>query len=233
MTARIAKEGPIRKKELTEAAFLLFTKDGYEKTTVNAIIEAVGVSKGAFYYHFESKEALLDSLVQQQVQLILNIAREVADALELSAVEKINMMIARIQAYRFKNRKRLFKLFEFYLNDDNIRYRHKLEEYTIERALPIYTSIIEQGIAEDSFHTSNPELAAELVMRAAPIFRMKMVMLYLDLDRHPENHEKIKSVAIFLEEAVTKILGLKEGAFKIASSFIHFFSLTDEARQTK
>ena len=66
-------------------------------------------------------------------------------------------MIARVQAFRFKNRKRLYKLFEFYLNEDNIRYRYKLEEYTIEKALPVYSSIIKEGIREGSFHTSSAE----------------------------------------------------------------------------
>jgi AcrR family transcriptional regulator len=228
MTTRIAKEGTIRKQELMEAAFLLFTQKGYEHTTVNAIIQAVGVSKGAFYYHFESKEEILNALVHRQVQLVLGIAREVADAKELSAVEKINLLIARVQAFRFKNRKRLFKLFEFYLNEENILYRYKLEEYTIKQALPIYVAIIRQGIAEKTFYTSNPELAAELVMRVAPILRMKMAMLYLDLKKYPENYEKIKSVAEYLEEAITKILGLKEGVLKITSSFLHFFTTTEE-----
>jgi AcrR family transcriptional regulator len=228
MTPRIAKEGLVRKQELMRTAFLLFSEKGYENTTVNAIIDAVGVSKGAFYYHFESKEDILDALVYQQVELVMDIAREVAEASKLSAVEKLNLLIARIQAFRFKNRKRLFKLFEFYLHDDNIRYRHKLEAYTLEQALPVYTSIIRQGIAEKTFHTSNPELTAELIIRVAPMLRMKMAMWYLELTGHPENHVKIKSAAEYLEEFINRILGLKAGSIRVASTFIQFFTTEDE-----
>jgi len=53
---RISKDGDIRKQELLDAALQLFYEKGYEKTSVNDIIEKVGVSKGAFYYYFKSKE---------------------------------------------------------------------------------------------------------------------------------------------------------------------------------
>jgi AcrR family transcriptional regulator len=47
---RIAKPGKIRKQELIDTALKLFTERGYHKTSINAVIEAVGVTKGAFYY---------------------------------------------------------------------------------------------------------------------------------------------------------------------------------------
>lgn len=50
------------KQEIIEAAWELFYKNGYEKTTVNDIIKAVHTSKGGFYYYFQAKEELLNSL---------------------------------------------------------------------------------------------------------------------------------------------------------------------------
>jgi len=43
---------------ILEAATAAFAADGYEATGVAEICERAGVSKGAFYYHFESKEAV-------------------------------------------------------------------------------------------------------------------------------------------------------------------------------
>ena len=54
-------------------------------------------------------------------------------------------------------------------------------------------------------------------MRVAPILRMKMAMLFLESEQNPGNLEKIKSVAYFMEESISRILGLREGAFKIAA----------------
>ncbi len=48
--ARIVKAPDERRTEFIETAQALFYTKGYERTSVNDIIEAVGVSKGAFYY---------------------------------------------------------------------------------------------------------------------------------------------------------------------------------------
>lgn len=50
------------KQEILDAAWELFDKNGYEKTTVNDIIKKANTSKGGFYYYFKAKEELLNSL---------------------------------------------------------------------------------------------------------------------------------------------------------------------------
>ena len=50
---------------LISTAWQLFANGGYESTTISSVIEALGVSKGAFYHHFQSKRALLDAVVQE------------------------------------------------------------------------------------------------------------------------------------------------------------------------
>jgi len=45
--------------ELLEQALVLFQEQGFEKTTMRAIAEASGLSLGAAYYHFDSKEAMV------------------------------------------------------------------------------------------------------------------------------------------------------------------------------
>jgi AcrR family transcriptional regulator len=50
------------RQEILVAAWELFDKNGYEKTTVNEIIKKANTSKGGFYYYFKAKEELLNSL---------------------------------------------------------------------------------------------------------------------------------------------------------------------------
>lgn len=46
------------KQKLLDAAFVLIRTKGYSSTTVDDLCEKAGVTKGAFFHHFESKEAL-------------------------------------------------------------------------------------------------------------------------------------------------------------------------------
>ncbi|QAT40934.1 TetR/AcrR family transcriptional regulator [Clostridium sp. JN-9] len=50
------------KDKIIKAAWKLFVKQGYEKTTISEIIEVSQTSRGTFYHHFRGKEDLLFSL---------------------------------------------------------------------------------------------------------------------------------------------------------------------------
>jgi|SRR5690606_17021567 len=49
--------------ELFEAALAEFSDKGYEQASINTILQAAGMSKGQFYYHFKTKEDLYLSLI--------------------------------------------------------------------------------------------------------------------------------------------------------------------------
>lgn len=50
------------KSRIVKAAWNLFYKKGYDKTTVEDIIALSKTSKGTFYHYFKGKEALLNSI---------------------------------------------------------------------------------------------------------------------------------------------------------------------------
>ena len=56
------------KKKIYDSANELFQKYGFEKVSVDDIVEKAGVSKGAFYVHFESKNSLITAVVADYVK---------------------------------------------------------------------------------------------------------------------------------------------------------------------
>jgi len=68
------------KHKLIETGIQLFDQNGFKSTSVQDIVQLLGVTKGTFYYYFNSKEELLkdihlsyiEELVQQQVKIIKN-----------------------------------------------------------------------------------------------------------------------------------------------------------------
>jgi len=56
--------------EIQRIALSRFTQDGYDKTSLREIAEDLGVTKAALYYHFRTKEDILESLVRDVGQSI-------------------------------------------------------------------------------------------------------------------------------------------------------------------
>lgn len=96
------------KKKIYAIADQLFKKHGFDNVSVDTIVEMAGVSKGAFYVHFESKNALISELVSDFVQKVdldyrsyLNSlpADTSASEILLAFVEKIAEMLTKTLGY--------------------------------------------------------------------------------------------------------------------------------------
>ena len=81
-----AAQGRATRGQLIEVATRLFAEHGYEGTSIEAVLSAAGVSRGALYHHFAGKEALFEAVVaavSDQVTLELTeVIRDCADPVE-------------------------------------------------------------------------------------------------------------------------------------------------------
>lgn len=62
---------------IRDIALDLFTNRGYDGTSLREIAERIGVTKSAVYYHFRTKEEILDSLVEDFLSRVDNVVEAV------------------------------------------------------------------------------------------------------------------------------------------------------------
>src|SRR5437868_7067229 len=55
------------REQIVEAANRLFYQQGYERTSFASIAETVGISRGNFYYHFKTKDEILEAVLQARL----------------------------------------------------------------------------------------------------------------------------------------------------------------------
>lgn len=139
----------------------LFTEKGYEKTSIQDIIAAIGMSKGAVYHHFKSKEELLAAVMQRQF----------ADSAAL--LERLIREIAAPTA-----RERLMLLLEGLLADDKTHaldavLRTQLQhpafvvsgmKQGVMQDARVIAALIHEGNRDGSMRCSYPEACAEVFM---------------------------------------------------------------------
>jgi len=63
------------RERIIECARKLFSRDGYEATSIRAIARAAGMSDAAIHYHFHSKQELLSAVLESQACLAVRAAR--------------------------------------------------------------------------------------------------------------------------------------------------------------
>jgi AcrR family transcriptional regulator len=149
---------------ILEAAVKQFSVQGYNTTSVDNICDQAGVSKGAFYHHFKTKQdvflALLDGWLQTFDQAI--------EASKDRPVPETFQLMTEYFPYIFESASENLPMFlEFMLQasrDEKI-WQASIAPY--RRYHKYFVSLIKKGIAEGSFADVNPDLAARLIVSAA------------------------------------------------------------------
>jgi TetR/AcrR family transcriptional regulator, cholesterol catabolism regulator len=137
------------KQRIVKAALTLMESKGYQGTSVQDIIELANLSKGTFYYYFDSKEDLLYLIHDQFIEYELEKAKEVLEDQTLSSSEKIRKMIyvSWHCIEKFKENVTIFFQEMKYMNANKFDVvRKKREEFE-----NCYVTIIEEGISNGEF----------------------------------------------------------------------------------
>ena len=93
------KDGLATKERILDAAHKLVLAFGYGGTTVDEVIEAAGITKGAFFHHFKSKEALARELVTRYVKTDCNLLDEIIHFAEQKTSDPVQQLLAIVGRY--------------------------------------------------------------------------------------------------------------------------------------
>lgn len=87
------EKASITKNKIINAAAKLFSEKGYEETTLQDIMLLSGLSKGAIYHHFKSKQEILDYHINYQKELVTNYLKSLVENPALTAKQKFENII--------------------------------------------------------------------------------------------------------------------------------------------
>ncbi|SMO95626.1 TetR/AcrR family transcriptional regulator [Melghirimyces algeriensis] len=89
------------KKKIVEQSIQLFEMKGFSETSIQDVVEALGVTKGTFYYYFESKEQLLKDIhliyIDELLKLQEEIIKNLGTSYKTKLFEIVRIMITQIK----------------------------------------------------------------------------------------------------------------------------------------
>lgn len=160
-------------EKILDVASRLFLEKGYEHTSIQDIINNLGgLSKGAIYHHFKSKEDILIAVTDRMTMESNQGLAKIRDASAMNGKEKLQEIFK--ASINRPVQKDIFTVAPDFQN--NPRLLDSLLRETVEVVAPYYIlPIIKEGIEDGSIRTEFPEQLAELIILAANIWMNPMV----------------------------------------------------------
>jgi AcrR family transcriptional regulator len=213
---RVMKAHNERRNEIIQTAQKLFFSQGYEQTPVNAIIDAVGISKGTFYHYFTSKEDLLDQMVAVQTEAVLERARPALQLEGVSPTEKLNRAIQDSTSYKMENLDAFMLIARLLARPENLVLRHKMSQRNSTVVAELFREVIEDGVKSGEMKPRSPQAAAEFIMLVGQAIGEEVFhMIYRIEQGERVDVEKLRPLYMMYQDAVECILATPEGAVNI------------------
>ena len=200
---RIVKEAEERREEILDAAEKLFAAKGFDNTSTGDILDAVGIARGTLYYHFKSKEDILDGVIQRITDRLMQDAGRIVRKKELPVLERLTKAIMSLNV----ESKIGYEIMEQVHRPQNALMHQKMQTTLLAEINPILTELVEEGIEQGICHTKYPESMVEMTILYANTAFDELNIAGLD------SEQKEKKIAGFIYN-VERLMGMEEGSLQ-------------------
>ena len=198
---RIVKKHNERKQEIINTALKIFIHKGYEKTSVNDILNEIGIAKGTFYHYFKAKEEVLDAVIADTTGTIVNKIEKIIADYSLNPEDKLLKAFSEMRIAPHMGEKVLSDINK----PENLLMHQKILTSSMKSFVPLMVEIVEEGIEQGKFISQYPKEYMEIVLCSG------IVLLDDGIFERTEG-EKLKLLAALIS-SLEKMLGLENETF--------------------
>ena len=195
------KRGDARKKEILDTAEQLFASNGFDNTSTNDIISAIGIARGTLYHHFTSKEDILDSVIDRINNTMMRDAEKIAGDKQIPLLDRLTDSIRALNVESGIGEEVLVQVHK----PQNALLHQKMQDKLISGIVPVIAGLIEEGNRDGTFRSPYPKEAAEMLMIYANIAFDELAILSPE-----EKKEKIQAFICHAE----RVIGTEEGTLQ-------------------
>ncbi len=189
----ISKNADERRTEILDSATKLFSEKGYDSTSVTDIMNEVGIAKGTLYYHFKSKEEILDGIIERIKETLISNAKLVLEDESLNLYQKISKALLSLQVQESSGK----DIFSEVHKPQNALMEQKILKEMIKDVTPVLSELIEKGNKEKVFNCEYPYESAELFITYGNIVfdsnyvQMTPEQMFIRINAFIKNMEKV------------------------------------------
>ncbi len=205
---RVVKEAEERKNEILDVAERLFGSKGFDNTSTNDILNEIGIARGTLYYHFKSKEEILDIMIDRMTKQLVEKAKDIVSQKNMSVLQRLTLMMLELNV---SGGNLGHEILEQVHKPQNALMHQKMQERLLSGINPLITSLIEECITQGICQTDYPAEVAEMTL-------LYYNTVFDDLMEHSEE-EKQRKIAAFIYN-LERLLKMEQGSMQdVISAF--------------
>ncbi|WP_018603949.1 TetR/AcrR family transcriptional regulator [Mycobacterium sp. 155] len=212
---RVIKHPDVRRAELLDRALALFLQRGYDNVSLNDLIADAGVSKGAFYHWFPSKEALIVALADRIVRDQFATIEAAVARCDGNALDKLNTLLqcgfdVKVATGTPEQLAATVSL----LRPENAQLYARIVTLGEDLARPLLTQLISDGVTQGTFDTFDAEGVADMLQGFAARTNSNLLRVADAADDSARSLEiDVLTTRFRLHGlAIDRILGLADGS---------------------
>lgn len=204
-----------RSDAFVDVAQRLIQSKGYEAMSIQDVLDEASASRGAFYHYFDSKEALLEAVVDRMADGALAAVAPVAEDPSISATEKLRRVFDGMAQFKMARVDLVMAILESWVSDENALVREKFGRTLVTKLGPLLAKIIAQGKAEGVFDVAAAEPAARVLVSLLWAANQTASQLYVARRANSVSYAEVEAILTAFWTSFERILGAPEGSLPV------------------
>jgi AcrR family transcriptional regulator len=214
----------VRRDAFLDVAQRLIQTRGYEAMSIQDVLESLEVSKGAFYHYFDSKQALLEAVVDRFADGGMAAIAPILRDPDLPALKKLERVFAGIAGWKAERKELVLAIVEVWNADSNAIVREKLRRLTVRLMVPLLSRVIRQGVEEGVFRVASADETATVLVALMQGAQEQATQLLIARQADIISYEVVERTFAGFTEAFERILGVPSGSLTLQdAATLHFW----------
>jgi AcrR family transcriptional regulator len=202
----------VRRDAFLDVAQRLIETKGYEQMSIQDLLDELETSRGALYHYFDSKQALLDGVVDRFADSAMSAVAPIMADPHMPALRKLENVLGGIARFKAEQKQLVLAIMEVWNSDGNALVREKLRRLAARRLEPLLSAVIRQGIDEGIVTSNSPDEMARVLMYLIQGYQELAGEHFLARQAGAISFEVVLRTYAAFTEAFERILGIPPGA---------------------
>ena len=209
------KKGEMMRSAILDTSERLFFAQGYDNTSVQDVLDALKLSKGGFYHHFPSKEAILEEITLRHVERAVDQVRHQLSDERLQPLDKVDRILAALNLLSWGDREFAALAIKICWMNRDVQIASHLRRALMQALLPLMDEAVAEGIRTGDLFSRYPARVGAMALRLAWDTDDESFALLTEQLDNPERLLDVLNALDAGREAVELLLGAPYGTIQL------------------